>query len=250
MIETIQKLARDAGKAILAYYDKPETTYKDDSSPLTRADTEANQIITSFLRKHFPDHGILTEEEKDTVDRLHKEYVWIIDPLDGTKEFIKKNGEFTVNIALTKNGVPVLGVIYSPALDIMYHAKKGNGAFCNGKQIHVSEKKDALVLAKSRSHADDRLKLLPIEKTITSGSSLKGCLVAEGKADCYVRFGPVNEWDICAMHCIIAEAGGTMTTLKREQLRYNQKQTLINGFVVTNSSCDTTIHNALQHILS
>lgn len=248
MIDKIKKLAIQAGKATLAYYGQPQTTYKDDRSPLTKADTEANRIITSFLREHFPNHGILTEEEKDTSDRLNKEYVWIIDPLDGTKEFIKKNGEFTINIALTKQGEPILGVIYAPALDLLFSAEQEKGAFCNDEPIHVSKKTKHLVLAQSRSHADGRLKQLPIETSITSGSSLKGCLIAQGKADCYVRFGPVNEWDICAMHCIVTEAGGTLKTLLGNRIVFNQKETLINGFMATNGSCEPNILDAVQKI--
>lgn len=243
-----------AGYKILEYYDdnkilktKDENDFK---SPLTKADLEANKIIVDFLRKNFPDHSILTEEEKDDLGRLNNNYVWIIDPLDGTKEFINKNGEFTVNIALTYRQKPVLGVIYIPVKDELFYSLKDVGAYhmknmINNKKISVSDKDriSDMILMVSRSHSgkdeDDISKRF--KKTIPAGSSLKGCLVAKGVADCYFRFGNTSEWDICAMNAILDEAGGKITDLNGKNILYNKKEILINGFIVSNNK----IHDKL-----
>ncbi len=243
--EIVKKIAIDAGKKIMGFYKEPyDVERKEDKSPLTEADLEANKIIISGLKNHFPEHAILTEEKEDDSSRLEKEYCWIVDPLDGTKEFIKKNGEFTVNIALVKNNKPILGVIYLPVKETLYYASLGDGAFKEEKgkktKINVSDRDEIneMILIKSRSHASEKLQKI-IQKNnfkdiLTAGSSLKGCLVAEGKADVYYRIGPTHEWDICAMDIIVKEAGGKMTDLSGNEIKYNQRDTLINGFLVSN----------------
>ncbi len=245
-LEVAKELAVNSGKKIMGIYGSKEfsTRMKSDNSPLTEADVEANRIIVSGLRKEFPEDAILTEEEKDDKSRIGKDRVWVVDPLDGTKEFIARNGEFTVNIALVENRKAVLGVVFVPARNEMYFASKGNGAFFekNGKmeKIAVSDRAEfgEMVLVKSRSHASEKLMSIIEEagfKEIkTAGSSLKGCLVAKGKADVYIRLGPVNEWDICAMSSIISESGGKITNLKGETLKFNSENTLIKGFIASN----------------
>jgi len=251
-IEFIKDTALEAGKAIMEIYASEDfgTEMKKNSSPLTKADTKANKIIVSRLRKKYPEIGILTEEEADDKTRLDKELVWIIDPMDGTKEFINRNGEFTVNIGLAKNGKPIMGVILVPAKNEMFWADE-NGAFNNIsrkiEKITVSSNKEIpdMVLAKSRSHSGEKEKALiennKFKAVISSGSSLKGCLIARGVADAYFRFGPTNEWDICAMHAILNAAGGKMTDLEGNEIVYNKKKVKINGFLASNNQ----IHDIL-----
>jgi 3'(2'), 5'-bisphosphate nucleotidase len=247
-----KELAKKAGQAILNIYNQEFSIhYKEDQSPLTIADLEANYIITDALRKAFPNIPILTEEEKDNKARLSSDYVFIIDPLDGTKEFIKKNGEFTLNIALVHNQKPIFGVIYLPCKKKLYSALKGKAAFLNEKPIHVSEVREMskMTLAKSRSHSSEQIQTIEkhFKDTISAGSSLKGCLLAEGKADAYIRLGPTNEWDICAMSCIIQEAGGTITQLDGKEIPFNQQETLIKGFVASNKQNHSRIIELFNH---
>lgn len=238
--------ARDAAKAILDIYKKSEigVQYKDDNSPLTRADTASNDIIISRLSEAFPAHAILTEESEDDKSRMENDWCWIVDPLDGTKEFIKRNGEFTVNIALTCRQRPVLGVVQVPALGEIYYAEQGKGAwYQKGDEepvsIHVSGRTENLRLAVSRSHASEgERKLMEnsrVATAIQSGSSIKGCLVARGEADIYYRFGPTCEWDTAAMHAVIIEAGGIFRQMDGSEMLYNRADTLNGkGFYVLN----------------
>ncbi|MFP4645131.1 MAG: 3'(2'),5'-bisphosphate nucleotidase CysQ [Candidatus Woesearchaeota archaeon] len=249
-----------ASKLIRELYDsfsEKDVAYKDDDSPLTRADTEANRLIISELAETFPKDGILSEEHDDDKSRLEKGRVWVVDPLDGTKEFIKKNGEFTVNVALVVDGQPVIGVIGIPAKHQVYYAVAGEGAFfidSTGVKapIKISSESDVskMTLAKSRSHASDKLQdiaaELGIENVIASGSSVKGCLVASGDAEVYIRLGPTHEWDVCAMHAIVAEAGGVMTDLVGSPITYNHENTLLSGFVVSNGKAHDKILEAIK----
>lgn len=257
-LELAKKLAIKAGNKILEYYNKDQykIEQKNDESPLTTADTEANKIIIEGLKKEFPNYAILSEEEKDNKERLSKQYVWIVDPLDGTKEFISKNGEFTVNIALTKKGLPVIGVIYIPVKKQLYFASENTGAYLinnnQTKVIRTSEisEFDNIRLVKSRSHASEKLlKFIEenkINHILTSGSSLKGCMVAKGDAETYIRFGRTCEWDICAMNCIINESGAVMTNLKGQNLKYNKENIYIHGFVVTNNNINKQIMEKIE----
>lgn len=260
-LSIIKECAKLAGKEILKIYNKDFTiTSKTDSnnhrSPLTDADIIANNIITNSLTQHFPSHSILSEEVRDNLFRLNSQYVWIIDPLDGTKEFIHKNGEFTINIALVKDGVPILGVIYVPVTQQLFYSSKGDGAFLQtqGKttQIHVSNFNTIkeMTLVRSRSHPSPRLNDFitnqNFKNIIISGSSIKGCLIANSTADLYVRLGPINEWDICAMSSILTEAGGKITHLDGSPIIFNQKDTLIKGFIASND----TIHEKIVDLVS
>lgn len=247
-----KELAKKAGQVILNIYNQEFSIhYKEDQSPLTVADLEANYIITGALIKEFPNIPILTEEEKDNNARLSSDYLFIIDPLDGTKEFIKKNGEFTVNIALVHNQKPVFGVIYLPCKKKLYSALKGKGAFLNEKPIHVSDIKEIsrMTLVKSRSHSSEEIQAIEkyFRDTLSAGSSLKGCLVAEGKAEAYIRLGPTHEWDICAMSCIIEEAGGKITRLDGKEIPFNQQETLIKGFIASNNQNHKGIITLFNH---
>ena len=194
--------------------------YKDDKSPLTEADTKSNEIICEALEKAYPEIPLLSEENKEVPyeERKDWEYYWCIDPIDGTKEFIKKNGEFTVNIALIHNDTPVLGVVYAPALGDMYKAKKGDGAFKNDQklplEVNETPEKSLRVVA-SKSHLSEETQAFIDEvakstesiEQVSKGSSLKLVMVAEGSADIYPRFAPTMEWDTAAADAIVRESG-------------------------------------------
>jgi len=218
--------------------------YKDDKSPLTEADTKSNEIICNTLMELYPDIPILSEENKiiefDT--RKEWEYYWCIDPIDGTKEFIKKNGEFTVNIALIYKNSPLLGVVYAPALNDIYYAKKNEGAFKNGETLPLKvndNTKEKLYVVASKSHLSpetqtfiDSLDTNEIEQ-ISKGSSLKLCMVAEGIADIYPRLAPTMEWDTAAADAIVRESGKmTYQYENDEYLLYNKENLLNPWFVV------------------
>jgi len=204
-IQNIVTLAKEAGDAIMQIYKQDfEVEYKQDSSPLTLADKKANDIIERGLKQLSVNLPILSEEGSKTPykERKHWEYFWLIDPLDGTKEFVKKNGEFTVNIALIHKDTPVLGVVYAPALDICYWAKQGEGAFKDGKKLPLKteSQRNTYKIVASRSHMSDETQAFinaietNKEKELTSvGSSLKICLVVEGEADIYPRLGSTME---------------------------------------------------------
>ena len=230
----IVTLAKKAGEAIMKIYLDAELFVEDkaDQSPLTLADISANQIINEGLSILTPDWPIISEESQfpDYEIRQHWREFWLVDPLDGTKEFIHKNGEFTVNIALIEQGVPILGVVYAPAIDKCYFASKGLGAFSvqDGikKEIHTQEGGINPVIVVSRSHIDDATKSLidaiGHPRIISMGSSLKIGLIAEGLADLYPRLGPTMEWDTAAADAILREAGGSLCTTEGQLLDYNK----------------------------
>jgi 3'(2'), 5'-bisphosphate nucleotidase len=217
-LKDIETIAKNAGKAIIEIYQRDfKVGYKDDKSPLTEADTKSNEIICKALEKLYPNIPMLSEENKevDYKDRKDWEYYWCIDPIDGTKEFIKKNDEFTVNIALIHNDTPVLGVVYAPAIDKMYIAKKNEGAFLNAQRLPLIQIEREFTVVASKSHLseetqtfiDDLKSEYPNLASNSKGSSLKLCMVAEGQADIYPRIAPTMEWDTAAAHAIVLEAG-------------------------------------------
>ena len=256
-IQDIVKIAKDAGKAIMEIYNQDfGVEFKSDNTPLTIADRKANEIIVtalnqlpvnSFLQQNIP---ILSEEGRNVPydERKNWEYFWLIDPLDGTKEFVKKNGEFTINIALIYKDTPIIGVVYSPVLNVCYWAKRGEGAFKDGKKLplKVNGQKDVYKIVASRSHMSSETKDFieaidtDKEKVIVSiGSSLKICLVAEGEANIYPRLGPTMEWDTAAAHAIVNESNGLFNKYVHngvyQQHLYNKKNLLNDWFVVTSS---------------
>ncbi|GAW94031.1 3'(2'),5'-bisphosphate nucleotidase CysQ [Calderihabitans maritimus] len=244
-LHVAKELAIEAGRAIMEIYNQDfEVEWKTDLSPLTAADKKSNEIIVSRLLEAFPQYAVLSEETKDDKSRLANDWCWIIDPLDGTKEFIKRNGEFTVNIALAYKQKVVLGVIYVPAKGELYYAARGNGAYYQKdgsvKRLQVSQRRKNPRLVMSRSHASDRLREL-IEKNNISevkeaGSSLKGCMIAKGEAEIYYRLNPTMEWDTAAMHCIVEEAGGIFEQLDGTEMFYNRENSLNDkGFYILNT---------------
>lgn len=247
-IQYLIELALKAGKAIMNIYGTDfSVSYKGDESPLTAADQEANAIIVDGLKKTYPDIAVLSEEAKDDMHRRSNDTCFIVDPLDGTKEFVNRNGEFTVNIALVHQGKPILGVIYVPVTGQVYSAAKGKGAYRSeggdkdGQRLQVSRKLDQLIWIGSKSHSSEKESELIaghralISETISAGSSLKGCRVAEGKADVYYRFGLTCEWDTAAMQCIVEEAGGIFRQMDGSEMTYNRENTLNEkGFYIVN----------------
>ena len=238
LLDDVKQIARDAGAAIMDVYESDDfnVQQKSDDSPLTKADLAAHKIICEGLRTLDTQYPIISEESSDISweQRKHWCRYWLVDPLDGTKEFIKRNGEFTVNIALIEKGVPVMGVVYAPVLDAMYTGERDKGSFLNDKPIKVaSEVPATLRVVGSRSHPSqettDWLDALgkPYEM-VPMGSSLKICLVAEGEADVYPRLGPTCEWDTAAAHAVLSAAGGDITTINGDPLLYNQKDDYLN----------------------
>lgn len=248
LLEPVIDLARQAARAILDIYQDSDlgVTYKADDSPLTRADLASHRIITQGLGALTPDIPIVSEESADTpLTDVDLSLVWIVDPLDGTKEFVKRNDEFAINIALVSEGVPILGVVYAPVLRLFYQAVRGAGAFrCHEdapcQPIAVRRAAGTpLNMAVSRSHGGKRtdgfirrLQEAYDVALIVRGSSLKPCLVAEGSADIYPRFGKTMSWDTAAPHCIVEEAGGLVRNLHGQPLRYDDPYIRNPSFVV------------------
>lgn len=249
-IQILLQTAREAGDVILEVYGKDDFSVetKDDSSPLTEADQRANDVIVRALEAHYPEIPIISEEIKalDYSERKDWDLFWLVDPLDGTKEFIKRNGEFTVNIALCQGGEPIAGVVYQPVARKSYYAAPGGPALrvLDGGEPeklvpgpHYSEVDEVTVVA-SRSHMSQEVtdfvdKLKAEGKNVeflSSGSSLKLCLVAEGAATVYPRLGPTMEWDTAAAHAVAQAAGKQVLHAEtKEPLTYN-KENLLNPF--------------------
>ena len=254
LLETAIFAAYDAGKEILEVYKRDfAVEYKQDSSPLTEADKKSNELICRRLFGYAPYIGMLAEESADDRARLSNSFCFIVDPLDGTKEFVKKNGEFTVNIALSHKNRPVMGVVYAPCQNKFWYAALGYGAYAldlgrdifrpfdQNNRIRVSEKTDGLTVMKSRSHSDGKTEALlernrhKIKGIADFGSALKGCMIAEGQAEVYYRFGLTSEWDTCAMQCVVEEAGGIFVQGDYSEMTYNRENVLNEkGFVILN----------------
>ncbi|MBX6420622.1 MAG: 3'(2'),5'-bisphosphate nucleotidase CysQ [Nevskia sp.] len=240
-LDEVLDIAHEAGRAILEIYNTSDfaVTRKDDDTPLTQADLAAHRLILERLAALEPRLPCLSEESAQIPYGVRRGWTryWLVDPLDGTKEFVKRNGEFTVNIALVEDGLPTLGVVHAPALALSYLAARGVGAFreADGERQAIrtrrTPQRPALVVSKSHRDAalDAFLARLPPHDALSRGSSLKFCLVAEGSADFYPRTGPTSEWDTAAGQCIAECAGAQVLTLPDWQpLRYNRKDSLIN----------------------
>ena len=235
-------LARDAAAAILGIYDSAfAVEHKADASPLTAADLAAHRILVDGLERLTPDIPVLSEEAAEDATwnvRQGWRRLWLVDPLDGTREFVKRNGEFSVNLALVEDGVPVFGIVQSPVTGAVWHAARGAGAFRRDGDVEVPlrVRRPALAplrVAASRSHRDARTEAFIAKmgevEPIGLGSSLKFCKLAEGGMDVYPRFGPTSEWDTAAGQCVLEAAGGIVVDPRGRPLRYNQRDTLLNG---------------------
>ena len=240
--ETVIAISRQAGAAIMEVYASGfDVAIKDDASPLTAADLAANRIIVEGLERLTPDLPVLSEESaKVPWDvRRHWPTYWLVDPLDGTREFVKRNGEFSVNIALVHLGAPVLGVVQAPVGGQVWHAVRGEHAYRRDgqrdTQLHARIPAAApLQVEASRSHRDPRtqgvLERMGAIETVGLGSSLKFCRIAEGGLDVYPRFGPTSEWDTAAGQCVLHAAGGVLLAADTgKPFRYNRRETLLNG---------------------
>lgn len=247
-IESIVKIARDAGSIIMEiYHATAEIVYdrKDDDSPLTAADSQANSHICAELEKLALGYPIVSEENKSIPFSERSQFgkFWMVDPLDGTKEFIKRNGEFTVNIALIENGEPILGVVFAPALEEMYWGIKGKGAFWEkaGQQTKLqapsfSLDEKGLGIVCSRSHLNEATEKFIQDyqepNLVSKGSSLKFLMLAKGEAHLYPRVAPTMEWDTAAAHIVLTEAGGQLLQFDNgKPLEYN-KENLLNPFFI------------------
>ena len=241
--QVIAKIAKAAGAEIMRIYQDANFSnvvdYKSDNSPLTLADKASHNVIEAALEKYFPNIPLISEEGELPTYEVRKEWkeYWLIDPLDGTKEFIKRNGEFTVNIALIKDNKSILGVVYAPVNDEMYIGIVGKGAKkIVGNEIasiKVNKKENQKTAVRSKSHAvpeeEAVLKAHNVVDSISVGSSLKFCMVAEGKADIYYRHGPTMEWDTAAGQAVAEAAGGKVYVgVSEEHFTYN-KESLLNG---------------------
>ncbi|WP_100642455.1 3'(2'),5'-bisphosphate nucleotidase CysQ [Alteromonas facilis] len=250
LLELAKQAACEAGAAVLKIYDSGdyESYEKADDSPVTSADYHANEIITKLLTERTPDIPIMSEESKiEHLDqRQHWSRYWLIDPIDGTQEFIARSGDFAVNIALIENNEPVIGVIFWPPGQSLYYATKGGGAFKDSpegiepiKVRKLDDPHDSVVIIaisrrQSREKVFSRMSAKRVYQTLPLGScSLKACFIAEGKADVFMRLGVTGEWDTGASQCIINEAGGKIVAANFEPLSYNQRNSLENpDFVV------------------
>jgi len=250
LVPRLVTLAHQAGEAVMKFYSQDEltTTYKEFDSPLTCADIASHDLIVEQLQALTPSVPVLSEESQAVPYETRQRWrtFWLVDPLDGTKEFIKRNGEFTVNIALIEDGQPIFGIVHAPALNVTYFAARGLGAFKKTaqnqmRQIEVAEcEPSRMKVVVSRSHASDEVKRFldkidPLE-CLSIGSSLKICLVAEGEAHLYPRLGPTMEWDTAAAQCIVEMAGGAITDLAGQTLRYNKPDLHNPDFIVSGTS--------------
>lgn len=241
----VTALAREAGRAILGVYASSFTvTEKDDHSPLTEADLQSERLILAGLRRLAPEIPVLSEESGQApyLKRSAWDWLWLVDPLDGTREFVQRNGEFTVNIALVHDHRPVLGVVHAPVLARDYYAGEGIGAFRSdaaaaGRPIRVVARDPGRVrVVGSRSHRgrslDAFLARVGPHEFVEVGSSLKFCLVAEGLADVYPRLGPTSEWDTAAGQCVAEQAGARVLRLDGEPVSYNKGDEILNPHFV------------------
>lgn len=247
--EFCKELAAKAGRVIMEIYDEAQeiqVEIKADHSPVTRADKASNALIVEALAEQYPHWAILAEESADDPIRLANDWCFLVDPLDGTKQFIRRDGAFTVNIGLSHRGKSVMGVVYQPATREMYWAWEGGGAFYQAqgeapRNCRVSDKLSGLLFVGSKSHSTPQeAQLLEahaplIAGRVQTGSSIKGCMVAAAQADVYYRFGPTWEWDTCAMQCVVEEAGGIFLQMDKTPLTYNRENPLNEkGFLAVN----------------
>lgn len=245
LLESVTDIAVKAGKATLEFYHEDvDVSLKDDQSPITEADLASHRIIVNGIKKLDPNTPLISEEGDIPDYDVRKDWTkfWIVDPLDGTKEFIKRNGEYTINIALIEDGVPVMGVVYAPIREVLYYASKDHGSWKkegDGEAVQIfsqpARKDQPLNVVSSRSHGSDKLseylKEFQVEDHVFAGSSLKFCLVAEGKADIYPRFVPTMEWDVAAGDCVFRYSARNGAH-HHNQIKYNKPDLLNDGFVI------------------
>ena len=267
-IKIATELARAAGEILLKHYNSPflvehKINALQEMEEVTAADREANDLIVNRLGKEFPEDGILAEESADTEDRLTKERLWLIDPMDGTKNFVQRDGDFAVQIGLTVAGEPAVGVVYQPVRDLLYRAVRGEGAWReesrnSAERLHVSERTDPaeMVLASSRSHRSPRMERVVEsfrfkDETRRGSVGVKIGLIAEQQADLYLHLSPsTKQWDTCAPEIVLTESGGRLTDLFGRPLGYNAVRIdNRNGVVATNGVAHALVIKSLKPLL-
>lgn len=244
LLNSLLPIARQAGKAIMDVYTEGfEHALKSDGSPVTKADKAAEKIILDGLKQHAPDIIVISEENPESHDLKAPETFFLVDPLDGTKEFLKRDGKgaFTVNIALIENNAPTLGIIYAPALDRMFYGATDLGAFEDADPIKVCHvKTEKRIAVASQSHRDEKtnqwLAENNLNETVSIGSSLKFALLACGEAHIYPRFSPTMEWDTAAGDAILRAAGGSVTNPDGSTFQYGKVKYLNGGFIARNTA--------------
>ena len=267
-MEVATELARTAGAVLLRHYNSPflveqKVNALQETEEVTAADREANELIVNRLRKEFPADGILAEESTDTEHRLGKDRVWLIDPMDGTKNFIRRDGDFAVQIGLAVNGESVLGTVYQPTREVLYRAVRGGGSWIEEKseparRMTVSSRTNPneMVLASSRSHRSPRMERVvstfQFKDEVRRGSvGVKIGLITEEQADLYLHLSPsTKQWDTCGPEIILQEAGGRLTDLFGQPLRYNGiRIDNRNGIVATNGAAHEMVIEKLKPLL-
>jgi len=243
--------ARSAGEIVRSYYGRAEAWEKGRDNPVTHADLEANERIRSIIHDAFPDDGWLSEETADSHERLGKPRVWIVDPLDGTKEFIQKIPEFCVCVALAIEGRAALGACYNPASDELFAGVVGEGATYNGKPARVSEVRDLSQTRVLASRSEDKRGEWDafkdrVQVVLTGSVAFKLALISAAKGDATFSLTPKNEWDICAGAALIEAAGGRVTYLDGQPLKFNQPKTKLSGLIASNG----VLHPALQQLIA
>jgi myo-inositol-1(or 4)-monophosphatase len=246
------RAAREAGVVVMQYFRTDlDVVMKSPDQPVTKADLAADALLKEILRGLRPDYGWLSEETADTTDRLDREYVWMVDPIDGTRSFISGRAEFSISIGLTYNGEPVLGVVYNPATDEMYTAIKGRGAFAGDRPMKVGGGRDRGVMVASRSEIK-RGHFKPFEAVFDiqglGSTAYKLCKVAEGQVDVFLSRGPKGEWDLCGSDVIVTEAGGTITDLEGRRLQYNRPDPHIKGVVAARAEVHVDLVNQMKDL--
>ena len=260
LLESIGLVAIKAGRAVMDVYSKDfVVNEKKPNDPITKADLDSHSIIKKSLINLLPNTHFFSEESEEISWRERKQWksYWLVDPLDGTREFVRKNGEFTINIALINNCKPVLGIVFAPCFSKIYLAAIGIGSYL--KKIDINDKHFSLeanlrlkindtkksqkvlriICGHSHKNNEKMQKWLDLQNNYElsySGSSIKFCLIAEGKADIYPRFRPTSEWDTAAGHCILKEAGGNVRDLNGNEIRYNKKETVINPYFIASKN--------------
>ena len=241
---TAKVAARNAGKILMKYFKSSDkkVQMKSKDNPVTIADNEADSYLNNFIISEFPDDGWLSEETVDTSDRLNKNRVWIVDPLDGTKEFIEGIENFSISIALVNNNSPVVGVIFNPATNEMFSCQKNKGVYLNGKKVNISSQKkikqSSILVSRSELKRGEWEPYRNSFKSIQPIGSVayKLAMVSAGNSDTFATVAPKNEWDICAGDCLVNEAGGVMRTINDKKIIYNQKNTLVTDTIIASNS--------------
>lgn len=254
-LEVLSNCVREAGQAVFRMAEKGfETAYKENKDPVTTADIEANRILKQALLGHFPHAGWLSEETRDDPERLNKERVWIVDPIDGTKEFVSGIPEYAVSVALTENGLPVVAAVYNPATEELFSAAKGQGAWLNGELMraeHLIGERPIVLASRSEIKRGEWEPFEPFANIQPCGSiAYKLALVAAGLADATFSLGPKNEWDIAASVLLVSEAGGKVADRGGHPFVFNQHLTLVDGIVASTKNAHNAVRMLIDRIAS